>query len=184
MTTFLGVDPSLTGTGIAIVRDGKVIDWNRYGYSLKQTATLEEKAERMMHVLKGVLLAQGRHVDVIVIEGLSFGSKGQSTRDLAGLWWYLVCSLRQRGYTVLTRSPQQRAKYATGNGRAKKAEVVAAVNETYGLDLKDDNIADAIVLAAMGARVYGDPADDISPGDPRLDALTGLIGTEVLDECA
>jgi hypothetical protein len=40
--------------------------------------------------------------------------------------------------------------YATDNGRADKAEVMRVVREDWGLDVTDDNSADAAVLQVMG----------------------------------
>ena len=42
-------------------------------------------------------------------------------------------------------------KYATGSGRAEKPEMIHAVNQKFrGLDITDDNIADAVHVLAYG----------------------------------
>ena len=58
--------------------------------------------------------------------------------------------------------PKTRAKYATGNGGADKRAVLAAVRAAYPqFTIRNDNEADAVVLAAIGARSLGHPIDDL-----------------------
>ena len=38
-------------------------------------------------------------------------------------------------------------KQMTGKGNAKKPQMIAAVNKMFGLDLTDDNLADAVAIA-------------------------------------
>ena len=55
-------------------------------------------------------------------------------------------------------------KYATGRGNAAKDEVLAAVVRRYPhADINGNDIADAVVLAAMGARHREAPIENSLP---------------------
>lgn len=96
---------------------------------------------------------------LVVVEGLAFDAHDTS-RKLAGLRWTLLEEVRRRECRIRSVGPQQRAKYATGNGRASKDEVLAAVREQYpGAEVPNHNVADAVTLAAIGARIAGHPVE-------------------------
>ena len=59
---------------------------------------------------------------------------------------------------VVEVSPTARA-HATGKGTARKDAVIAAVESRYEVGVANDNEADAIVLAAIGARLVGFPIE-------------------------
>lgn len=156
-----GVDSSLRSTGIAIVDLGVgVIETrNVQGAEVKKTAPFQEHVDRMTGMHKTVMLAL-EDVDVVAIENLSFGSQGNARTELAGLWWLLRTSLETCGVRVVEVAPQERAKYATGNGRADKHDVLAAVRAEYpDADVPNHDVADAIALAARLARLMGEPID-------------------------
>lgn len=67
--------------------------------------------------------------------------------------------LGTRNVPVAQVAPTQRAKYATGSGRAEKKVVLAAAKELYGLDFPTDDEADAAILAAIGSRYLGEPCE-------------------------
>ena len=91
----------------------------------------------------------------IAIEGLSFGSRGDATRNLAILFGVICSRLNiDNPYTV---APTSLKKFATGNGRADKKEMLANIenyNETLFTELNKltikagkYDIADAFYLA-------------------------------------
>lgn len=87
------------------------------------------------------------------------GKAAGSVIERAWLWGFLVDQLVPRGHVVQVRT-KTRAKYASGSGNADKKTVLAAVRESFpGVHVPDDNVADALALAAMGARWGGAPID-------------------------
>ena len=78
---------------------------------------------------------------------------------------------------VATVAPSTRAKYITGDGRAKKDVVLAFAIEQYvresGPRIVNDDVADATGLAAMGARHLGEPLEVRSISDDQLAAMDG-----------
>lgn len=156
MLRFIGLDLSITGTGVAL--------WDpENGY---QTSTIKTKPIRGDHSIRGYL-KRARYIgfeiidrlqpqsgDNIMIEGLSFGSKSGDLDRIHALWWRVADLLVDEvGDTpISTVTPKQRAKFATGNGNSLKPEVVARVKEAYPTaEVRNDNEADAVVLLAMRA---------------------------------
>lgn len=161
----LGLDLSLTGTGIARL--------GAEGVEFLATVRPGKRAghERIDHILDTIYQAQyEQHLDLVVIEGPSYGNQGSGERqkghhERAGLWWLVTHGLWRvrRSYAVVT--PAQRAKYATGDGRSKKAAVLAAARARYGhlAVLANDNEADALILAHMGVDHLGGHLVDVPP---------------------
>lgn len=174
----IGLDLSLTSTGMAEVKDGVVENYQRVRSSGKKGATVRQTAERLRHIVDSVVTwIEGDDTDLVVIEAPSFGSTTGSQHERGGLWWMVAEELVAEGHTIATVSPQGRAKYATGRGNAKKDEVEAAVRARYELACgwplgKCDDIADAVVLAAMGSRWIGYPIDE-GLSDKQLAAIDG-----------
>jgi Holliday junction resolvasome RuvABC endonuclease subunit len=80
--------------------------------------------------------------------------------------WYLILGeLHHRyGQEAVVVAPTQRAKYASGKGNASKDTVLLAVAARYpSVGVTDNNQADALVLAAMGARHLGHPVEESLP---------------------
>lgn len=169
--TVMGLDLSLTGTGIALLRAGDTRPLlMRTVKPGKLTGT-----DRMRVILDAITEAQRAavHVDLAVIEGPSYGSQNgqRGHHERGGLWWQVVCGLAWSGQPYAIMPPTNRAKYATGRGGAPKAVVLAAVAQTYGVQPADDNQADAYAMAAAGLDHLGVPLAEL-PATHR-DALRG-----------
>lgn len=63
--------------------------------------------------------------DVIAIEGLAFGMRGNVTRDLGGLQFVIIAHLQEvMNKFVDIVAPTSVKKFATGSGRAKKEDMI------------------------------------------------------------
>lgn len=154
-----GLDLSLTGTGLA-TSTGIV---GRIGNKGRKDATWPQREMR----IRGLALTIGRWVEqlpdrpvLVVIEGPSYGSGTGQQWDRAGLWWRVLAGLVDAQLPYVVVPPSVRAVYATGKGNATKAQVVEAVTRRWGAvwpELGSDDVADACVLAALGAQGLGEP---------------------------
>lgn len=156
----VGVDPSLTGTGLAWTDDR-----GRLGMSLikttapkKGTATVRTRHGRLAGIL-GRVSGELLGTDLLAIEAPSYGSVGGAKHDRSGLWWLITDLAYRMRVPVVEIAPRTRALYATGNGAADKDEVIQACSTWLKRSSYDDNEVDAAVLAAMGARHLGHPID-------------------------
>ncbi len=157
----VGIDASLTSTGVAAINlDTGVTSVDRIE-SKPGGASLALRHQRLMSIRRR-LAEWTSMADLVVLEGLAFASSTGQATERAGLWWLIVDSLGPTYLPVAVVAPTARAKYATGKGNAKKDAVLAAVIRRYvDVDVSGNDEADALVLAAMGARHLGQPIDDM-----------------------
>lgn len=153
----LGIDFSLTATGVCAITDGEAEcitvrsgPGSEWWMHPDRVASIADKIAEWAILLGGV--------PAWTIESPSFGSKGQLDKLYSG-WWMLVDALMLRGWDPPLRvTPSQLKKYATGRGNAAKDEVLLAVARRFpDVAPKNNNETDALVLAAIGAAAYGEP---------------------------
>lgn len=159
-----GIDPSLTNTGIAILLDGRPLLLKSVGHGTANGRTYGHRSDRIVSQCRAVIDAivegdmAGDQPDLAVIEGPAYGANMPSNHDRAGLWWGLYSTLRARRIPIAVVAPKTRALWATGSGNADKATVLAAVRGWWPeTRILNHDIADAAVLAAIGAFHHGDP---------------------------
>jgi crossover junction endodeoxyribonuclease RuvC len=157
----VGIDPSLTGTGVATPSRLLTVG------SKPADLSVRGRRDRLRLAADTIILAIAEDVAprtaLIVIEAPAYSKTGHM-HERSGLWWYLVDELLSDGHLVCEVTPSARAKYATGRGNAGKDEVLAAVVRRYpDQDVADNNTADALVLRAMGSRQLGRPLENGLP---------------------
>jgi crossover junction endodeoxyribonuclease RuvC len=177
MSVVLGVDLSLTSTGLAVVRTDDPL-WSSLRTIKSKGARadgLVQRRDRLAGIVIAVLgLAQSVEADLVALEGPSFASQGASTHDRSGLWWLTTYALTQNGFRVVEIPPTCRIKYGTGKGNSSKDAVLAAVVRRYPhADVRGNDDADALILACMGARLLGEPVEASLP-QANLEALKTL----------
>lgn len=160
----VGLDLSLTSIGVAIIVNGHAVT-DRIMSKGTRAATLAQR-ERRLRSLTEKIGTFTTGADLVVIEGPSYGQARQGGQhDRAGLWWLVVSHTlgdHIDAADVVEVPPAARAKYATGKGNAPKDQVLAAVVRRYpDVDVTGNDEADALILAAMGARQLGAPIDDM-----------------------
>ena len=180
MSLIIGIDPSLTSTGIVVLRGNKV----------ELAVTTKNKPE--LGTIDRVRLIYERIVDIqenlsdgekwqapdlIVIEGFSYGSKGRSVFDIAYLGWRIREELErlrtEDNIPWLEVPPSQLKKFATGQGNANKEIILQQVYKRWGVEFSDNNQADAYVLAQIG-RAYLGGMDDLAAF--QLEVIANLKG--------
>lgn len=163
----VGIDPSLTSTGIAVIDPDRGVTTERVRSKGAKDATLAERARRLDELadsIVGHVIGDLSGVDLVVIESPAYSNSLGSMHDRSGLWWLITSRCLRLGVPVLEVPPTTRAKYATGRGNAGKDEVLAAVIRRYpDADVTGNDIADALTLAAIGARLTGWPLEPSIP---------------------
>jgi Holliday junction resolvasome RuvABC endonuclease subunit len=168
----LGIDPSLTGTGIAYNDATHTITSKPTG------TTLEDRRARLadiMEDLNDAVLGLGPWdfappADLVVIEAPSLAQHSQrGTLDRNGLWWLIVYRLHAIGIRTIEASPSTVKKFATGKGNATKPDMRMALFQRAGIDCRDDNQVDAWWLAEIGAHLLDIPTLELPKA--HLDAL-------------
>lgn len=157
MTRVVGLDLSLTATGWARTT-GAVTEVGVLA-SKPTSDTLAARSARLRR-LAGRCYDLADFADLVLIEGPAYASNTGSAHDRAGYWWLTVARLTGAGVRVVEVPPASLKTYATGKGNASKDQVLAAAVRAFPtLRVDDNNTADALWLAAMGARHLGTPID-------------------------
>lgn len=180
----VGLDISLASTGVAII-DDTAIETIRTTRVLSepvkradgQSPTLDQRSERIIRICERVHQLIGgvpygirgipRYPELVVVEGPSYGSP-HGAHEIGWNWGSIVDMCRAAGIPVVEVSPPQVKQYATGSGatsgrnKVTKEMVIAAVQANYGdagTAIRQNDEADALVLAAIGARYLGRPIE-------------------------
>lgn len=157
----VGIDLSLTRTGLASVErvpgTGLILDEIQVDTHVVGTkpdnGTLHSRYKRL-EVLAARVVAYAKDANMVVIEGPSYASRGGSQWDRAGLWWWVVSVLETVGTVVIDVPPTVVKKWATGSGSSSKSAVVVGISRMWpDVTVTDDNDADALCLATIGAQL-------------------------------
>jgi crossover junction endodeoxyribonuclease RuvC len=194
VTTVIGVDLSLTSTALALVEDGVFTDFANITSKGTRNATYRDSLRRAQTIMEDVEDAvcqwrdNWRDIDLVVLEAPSLGSRFGSSHERAGLWWmvYELFDGSLRDGALVTVPPTSRAKYITGSGRGDKALVLSTArsNLAHHQDCPtviNDDVADALGLAALGSRNLGDPVELEPLTVGQLEAWKGVPWVHVMN---
>jgi Holliday junction resolvasome RuvABC endonuclease subunit len=177
-----GLDISLTSTGLAINETDSVAGDHggaariRTARAAQCTDLVADDLRRIRTIARAIGEAGTWYSDLIVVEGPSYGQArqtGEHTR--AGLWWHIAYVADSAEVPLLVVPPATLKTYATGKGNASKDDVLAAVVKRYpGWDVTGNDVADAVILCAIGSRLLGHPLESSLPQSHlrALDKLT------------
>lgn len=164
MTAVVGLDLSLTSTGIALA-DGTTI---AVKVRSKGTQRLRDIETRVLEAC----FAGGVSPELVVLEGYAFNARSHA-HALGELGGVVKLALADHSLPVAICPPTSRAKMATGRGNSAKSAVVSAWSVRTGVAYSTDDECDAAILRAMGLAHLGCPELEL----PKLN-LTSLDGVE------
>jgi crossover junction endodeoxyribonuclease RuvC len=159
----LGLDLSLTATGVAVVTTNDTDHRYRTEVIKRPAAQRDWTERRRIRWMANEIATHATahhprgHWDLAVVEGLAFSRTTGHATTRAGLWWLVTEELDLDGIPLAVMSPTCRAKYATGRGNAGKDAVMLAVARRFPDFHGGEDEADALVLAAAGADYLGHP---------------------------
>ena len=156
----LGIDQSYNASGI-VVLDGDDIIHAKCFKSNKEFNRFGQAYEIATHIAD---VLDEYKPNIVAIEGLAFGMKGNVTRDLGGLQFVIISHLQEvKKQPVEIVAPLTVKKFATGNGRAKKGEMIEnlpnnILNEFLDLGVKKTtglaDLADAYWIAKAAVMLH------------------------------
>ena len=158
------IDPSLTGTGITVLDNGRPVLLRKIKSSPDGKSDTDRAARvvALRHLI--VQTIRPYKPDIIIIEGPAYNSTLGSACDRNALWHYLVHEFgvagKIRGEHYAGVPPKTLKRFVTGNGNADKKLIVPEVQSwfpEFRCELRDDNVADSTGLAVLGAVRFGDP---------------------------
>ena len=151
----LGIDQSYTSTGIVMLENDALFK----GYKFSANKSMNRFGQAYEIAIHLAVVVDEFEPDVIAIEGLAFGMRGNVTRDLGGLQFVIISHLQEvKGRDIEILAPTSVKKFATGSGRAKKEDMISSLPESVhsyfiGLGVKKTtglaDMADAYWIAKM-----------------------------------
>ena len=148
---FIGVDSSLTGTGLV------VIDSN---YKILESAVFSTPSmgvERLFHLEQKFDSLISPFIKNKAFSAIERGAYKEQGRIFELGEWSGVAKLNlfKKAIDTIIVAPLQLKKYATGTGKSKgKTIIILDVYKKWGEEIRDDNIADAYVLARICRDYY------------------------------
>lgn len=160
--TVIGLDLSLTGTGVAAIAvDTAALTTAVHSSPPPAADTHAAHAARHRQLVDGIVnQVVAAEPALVVVEGMQFSMKSRdsSSARRGFLWWAVIEGLCDAGVPLMEVTPQQIKLFATGKGNASKSEVVGAYAKSWpdapmGRNVEDR--ADAAAAAALGAAYVG-----------------------------
>jgi len=143
----LGLDLSLTGTGIIKLRDGSIVDEKL----IRSKKSGERPIDELERLLKIVEQIDVKGCDLVSIEGMAFMvRKTSSLVQLAALNYFVRKKLYENNIKFIIVAPTTLKKFITGKGNSEKDTMFLEIYKRYGLSFTNNNIADAFSLAKVG----------------------------------
>lgn len=144
----LGLDPA-TLCGFAVVADGAILTSGTWSLPARPD---DHCGKRLCRLEEAILAMHAAHrIDKIAYELASFGSHNPAVQafhnEIAGIIKRVAFQLGELpcvGFSIGTVK-----KFATGSGRAEKHQMITACKLQFGIVVRDDNEADAIMVAKL-----------------------------------
>lgn len=155
MSVILGIDPSLTNTGLCwgdghnVHRAARVVTQR-----VKDPKAIINRVQRLKAIVSHIRehLAGEIKPDLIMIEAYSFGSRngGEYLGELGGvLRWELYKHVAD-AMNVVEVAPSAVKKFATGKGTSKKEAIIGHIQKRWNVLFENSDEADAYVLYRIG----------------------------------
>ncbi len=158
----LGVDPSLTNTGIVYMRDGQACIGEIVSKDTPHTH--HESAMRLGRLYASMRdsIQQIGKVSVVAFEGYAFGSMNQ--REAMGeAGGVLRLAALHEGCRIIVIPPTSVKKFVTGKGVAQKDVMRLAIFKRWGFEHKSEHVLDAYAVAKVATSMLlmerGEPDD-------------------------
>jgi len=174
-----GLDLSLSSTGVAIIDTDRHLGFKVFrirsaGTGKRGAETLLSRQIRLQNIEDQAAKIWATYLpDVVFVEQPVLSSASAYGHDISGNWWRNVSRIYGYGIPVVEVGNQKVKIYATGSGatsgpnKVEKKHIIAAVqdNSRYGsalarqVDGEGSDVCDAFILAALGARLIGQPVE-------------------------
>lgn len=149
--TSLGLDTSLTGTGIVLLTDRKITKQRLIKSKPVGDKPVHELV-RIRTIVEEIEMIVSENLPTIaVIEGMAYMAKNTTALvQLSALNYMTRALLFDYNIPFVIVAPTTLKKFITGKGNAKKDIMLIETYKRYGITILDDNENDAHGLARIG----------------------------------
>lgn len=148
--TIIGLDLSLTKTGVVVLKRGKILKKELITSKPSGDRPIDELERLQKIAAKIEEIIEEFQPGVVVIENLAFLAKGTSLTQLAGLSYFVRNMLAVRSIPFFLVAPTSLKKFITGSGKGEKDAIMLAVYQRYGESIPENNLCDAYCLSKIG----------------------------------
>ena len=153
MTTFLGIDPGLAATGIAVV-EGAAMSVQRYSFGTIRTEARDPLSRRLNWIYEEIskILAQVQPDAMVLEDVFSLPRYTKSGIALGQVTGVLMLAGHRAQVPVAAIAVREVKKVLTGNGNARKRQLEAAVRRRlhHPETIEPSHASDALALALVG----------------------------------
>ena len=149
----LGIDPSLTATGLYLRETGLMAAPESTLIAPKNLRDTERLCFIRDFLLGFINRDRAFSPELAVIEGYAMGAKTH-THDLGEAGAMLKTAVYEAGIDLLIVPPATLKKFITGSGNSKKQVMMVEALSRYHVKITDDNICDAFCLTHFGEAWY------------------------------
>ena len=146
-TCIMGIDPSLSGTGIVVLNTKNNSILNQSVLTSDSKDSIDERLDVLVEMLQSIVYEYFPNI-VVRIEGLAFAAIGKIA-ELGALHYMIRAMLIKNNIPFLVVPPTVWKKYAMGKGNAKKDLLLKTMYKKWGFDTESDDIAVAYCLAKI-----------------------------------
>lgn len=160
----IGVDPSLTNTGVVVLDHKATVVLQRGITSKPLGSDVKSRMERVRQITMTLLEILNKYrPDVVTIETYAMHSKGQLA-FMAELGCMLRYVIVDGGVTLYEVAPSTLKKWVTGSGKSiknadgttdSKTATIVTLTRRYDLNFASNDIYDAYALARMAFQIAG-----------------------------
>ena len=138
----IGIDQSLTGTGVSVINDDKL----EYSTVIKS----KFKGVKRLVDIKNQLIKiyDSYRPDHIAMEGYGFMTRGRGF-ELGELGGVIKVTFSELGNPPIIVHPSHLKKFVTGKGNCDKSLVLMHIYKKYNIEFNDNNIADSYGIARL-----------------------------------
>jgi crossover junction endodeoxyribonuclease RuvC len=144
----IGIDPSLTSTGLAVIVDGELVEHLSVPTSPKDGPNVY-RISKIQHEIQKLLKKYQDQEPVIAVEGYAFAFHKSQAFTLGEVGGVVRNTLYNAGWSYYDVPPTNLKKYATGKGNSSKDKVVEEAQNLFEKTFDTDDEADAAFLAKM-----------------------------------
>ena len=148
---FVGLDLSYVATGLIVLdSNGLILE-----QKLISTKSENDTEDRIIQIIDEILfIPKIMGLANVCIEGPSYGSRGNQMLQMGALNFYVRIFLRRKNVKYRIIAPPTLKKWVAGSGRAAKEMMLLHVYKRWGVEFKDNNLADAYGLARIAMEDY------------------------------